>query len=386
MVVIGATVSLLPFPARSGISYSTPRTSQSVLPSGRAGRLAVAPASHPALVCYAARGLTVHRRAFRSAGRWGRHASCAACRPTALSELGTRSRADAGLAEPVAGPRAGVLRRTLEARVVEYEIPDRAGNGKGETVTLITTITGPADAAAATLAAASTSGGSTRPATSSSRPTCEARAGAAVGVPGPGPPGDQGLTAHPLVRQAKQPCNACGTAASTSEWRSAPDVPDETTRGAQATGGAGPSAPAGPAEGAGEVRAGGEDAGPERGGAGNHGGVAGRSGQDHAQGRGPGPGPPDPSPYSAVTYPAASSRGSPAGVRPRRCQRQPPRRAGRGITRGAPGRQGAPRQVAGCAGVEGPGRARCAAGRVDGAVGDVGQADSPQALNRLVAV
>ncbi len=41
-----------------------------------------------------------------------------------------------------------------EVRVVEYEIPGRAGNGKGETVTLITTITRPADAPAAALAAA----------------------------------------------------------------------------------------------------------------------------------------------------------------------------------------------------------------------------------------
>jgi hypothetical protein len=41
-----------------------------------------------------------------------------------------------------------------EVRVIEYEIGGRAGNGKGERVTLITTITSPADAAAAVLAAA----------------------------------------------------------------------------------------------------------------------------------------------------------------------------------------------------------------------------------------
>jgi hypothetical protein len=39
-------------------------------------------------------------------------------------------------------------------RVIEYEIPDRAGNGKNETVTLITTITSPAQGTAAVLAQA----------------------------------------------------------------------------------------------------------------------------------------------------------------------------------------------------------------------------------------
>jgi hypothetical protein len=39
-------------------------------------------------------------------------------------------------------------------RVIEYEIPDRAGNGKGEAVTLITTITSPGQAPAAVLAQA----------------------------------------------------------------------------------------------------------------------------------------------------------------------------------------------------------------------------------------
>jgi hypothetical protein len=39
-------------------------------------------------------------------------------------------------------------------RVIEYEIPDRAGNGKGEVVTLITTITSPAQGTAAVLAQA----------------------------------------------------------------------------------------------------------------------------------------------------------------------------------------------------------------------------------------
>lgn len=39
-------------------------------------------------------------------------------------------------------------------RVIEYDVPDRAGNGTGELITLITTITDPADAGAEELAAA----------------------------------------------------------------------------------------------------------------------------------------------------------------------------------------------------------------------------------------
>ncbi len=40
------------------------------------------------------------------------------------------------------------------ARVVEYDVPDREGNGTGEVITLITTITDPADARADELAVA----------------------------------------------------------------------------------------------------------------------------------------------------------------------------------------------------------------------------------------
>ena len=44
--------------------------------------------------------------------------------------------------------------RARLARVIEYDVPDRAGNGTGELITLLTTITDPADARADELAAA----------------------------------------------------------------------------------------------------------------------------------------------------------------------------------------------------------------------------------------
>jgi hypothetical protein len=77
------------------------------------------------------------------------------CRSVLIApKVGTRDRNRAPL---IAAARAGQdldpdLARYV--RVIEYEIPDRAGNGKNETVTLITTITDPAQAPAAVLAQA----------------------------------------------------------------------------------------------------------------------------------------------------------------------------------------------------------------------------------------
>lgn len=57
-------------------------------------------------------------------------------------------------------------------RVVEYDVPDRDGNGTGELIVLLSTIGDPADAGADELAAATTSGGRKRPVTTSSRRIC----------------------------------------------------------------------------------------------------------------------------------------------------------------------------------------------------------------------
>ena len=59
---------------------------------------------------------------------------------------------------------------------IEYEVPDRDGDGKDELIALVTTITDPRQAPAAALARPTTKDGSTRPATPSSRPTCAAPA------------------------------------------------------------------------------------------------------------------------------------------------------------------------------------------------------------------
>ena len=86
-------------------------------------------------------------------------------------------------------------------RVIEYEVPDRDGDGNGEVIALITTITDTAAAGARCWRRHTASGGNMRPGTTSSRPTCAARAGAAVEEPGHGPPGDLRLPAHPLRDQ-----------------------------------------------------------------------------------------------------------------------------------------------------------------------------------------
>ena len=51
-------------------------------------------------------------------------------------------------------PRPRPNRRVNLARVIEYDVPDRDGNGTGELIVLLTTITDPRDAQADELAAA----------------------------------------------------------------------------------------------------------------------------------------------------------------------------------------------------------------------------------------
>ena len=60
-------------------------------------------------------------------------------------------------------------------RVIEYEVPDREGDGKDEVIALITTILDFPDAPAAASRRPTTKDGSTRPGTPSSRPTSAAR-------------------------------------------------------------------------------------------------------------------------------------------------------------------------------------------------------------------
>ena len=63
--------------------------------------------------------------------------------------------------------------RARHVRVIEYEVPDREGDGKGELIALITTITGIDGGARRPRSRRHiTKGGSMRPETSSSRPTC----------------------------------------------------------------------------------------------------------------------------------------------------------------------------------------------------------------------
>jgi hypothetical protein len=87
-------------------------------------------------------------------------------------------------------------------RVVEYEVPDRDGDGKGEVIALVTTITQMTAAPAPLLAEAYHQrwehGDRERPAQDL---PARSRAGAAVQEPGHGPAGDLRLPAHPLRHQ-----------------------------------------------------------------------------------------------------------------------------------------------------------------------------------------
>ena len=64
------------------------------------------------------------------------------------------ARAGADLAEHPDAIASNGMPVTRLVRVVEYDVPDRAGNGTGELIALITTITDPAEASAEELAAA----------------------------------------------------------------------------------------------------------------------------------------------------------------------------------------------------------------------------------------
>jgi hypothetical protein len=85
-----------------------------------------------------------------------------------------RGKARAALLEAARAGRNLDPRNARYVRVIEYEVPDRESDGKDEVIALITTILDFPDAPAAVLAAI-TKGGSTRPGTSSSRPTSTAR-------------------------------------------------------------------------------------------------------------------------------------------------------------------------------------------------------------------
>ncbi|MEV8515153.1 hypothetical protein [Dactylosporangium sp. NPDC051484] len=95
------------------------------------------------------------------------------------------ARREAILAAARAGNDLTVLREAVDerglpvahvARVVEYDIPDRAGNGTGELIVLLSTIGDPGTARADELAEAYHCAGNRKPETTSSRPTCAGRA------------------------------------------------------------------------------------------------------------------------------------------------------------------------------------------------------------------
>ena len=67
--------------------------------------------------------------------------------------------------------------RARHVRVIEYEVPDRDGDGKGELIALVTTITDLPQAPAAALAGTYHQRWEHKPETASSRPTCAAPAG-----------------------------------------------------------------------------------------------------------------------------------------------------------------------------------------------------------------
>ena len=102
----------------------------------------------------------------------------------------------------IAAARAGEHLDPAQARrvrVIEYEIPDRDGDGSGELIALITTITSPA----AAIRAGTSPGllpalGRRNRQQSAQDAPARPRDGAAVQEPGHGPPGDLRLPAHPL--------------------------------------------------------------------------------------------------------------------------------------------------------------------------------------------
>jgi hypothetical protein len=66
--------------------------------------------------------------------------------------------------------------QAMRVRVIEYEIPDRDGDGSAELIALITTITDPPWPPRRNWPGPAPSGGKRKPATISSRPACAAPA------------------------------------------------------------------------------------------------------------------------------------------------------------------------------------------------------------------
>jgi len=101
----------------------------------------------------------------------------------------------------IAAARAGEhldLTQATRVRVIEYEIPDRDGDGDGELIALITTITDPALASAAELARAYCERWEEETGNDQLK-TCLRGPGSVLRSKSPdGPPGDLRLPAHPL--------------------------------------------------------------------------------------------------------------------------------------------------------------------------------------------
>ena len=88
--------------------------------------------------------------------------------------------------------------RARRVRVIEYEVPDRDGGGKGELIALITTVTAMTDAPATALAEAYHQRWEHEPGNDRSSAPARARTSAAVQEPGHDPPGNLRLPAGAL--------------------------------------------------------------------------------------------------------------------------------------------------------------------------------------------
>jgi len=121
--------------------------------------------------------------------------------PVVLVNPKVRGKARAALGE--AARAGGNLdpRNARYVRVIEYEVPDREGDGTDEVIALITTITDFPDALRPSSRRPITKDGSTRPGTPSSRPTSRPGKDPALRIAGHGEAGDLGLPAHPLRDQ-----------------------------------------------------------------------------------------------------------------------------------------------------------------------------------------
>jgi hypothetical protein len=110
-----------------------------------------------------------------------------------LVDPGVRGKARARLVEAARAGQGLDPEQAALVRVVEYEVPDRDGDGKGELIALITTIADPAQASAQALAEAYHQRWEHETGNSPARPG----PGAAVEKPGHGPPRDLRLPARP---------------------------------------------------------------------------------------------------------------------------------------------------------------------------------------------